>query len=114
MDKIKVKPAQAKSMITKLLMAKLVPMLVGSPGTGKSAIVHQVAKEHGLKVIDLRLAQCDPTDLLGFPTISGDRAGYRAMDTFPIEGDTVPEGYNGWLLFLDELNSASMGVQAAA
>jgi hypothetical protein len=36
------------------------------------------------------------------------------METFPIEGDPVPEGYNGWLLFLDEFNSATQGVQAAA
>lgn len=36
------------------------------------------------------------------------------MDTFPIEGDPVPEGYNGWLLFLDEFNSAPPAVQAAA
>ena len=36
------------------------------------------------------------------------------METFPIEGDPIPEGYSGWLLFLDEFNSASLGVQAAA
>lgn len=62
----------------------------------------------------MRLAQCDPTDLLGFPTIVHDRAGYRPMETFPIEGDEVPAGYAGWLLFLDEFNSAPIAVQAAA
>lgn len=36
------------------------------------------------------------------------------MSTFPIESDDVPEGFNGWLLFLDEFNSASPAVQAAA
>jgi hypothetical protein len=30
---------------------------------GKSAMLHSVAEELNLKVIDLRLAQCDPTDL---------------------------------------------------
>ena len=35
------------------------------------------------------------------------------METFPLEGDPIPEGYNGWLLFLDEFNSASTAVQAA-
>lgn len=111
---MQVKPSQAVSMITKFIMAKLVPMLVGSPGTGKSAIIHAIAKQYNLFVIDLRLAQCDPTDLLGFPTIVGERAGYRPMETFPIEGDPIPEGYSGWLLFLDEFNSASIGVQSAA
>lgn len=36
------------------------------------------------------------------------------METFPIEGDPIPEGFNGWLLFLDEFTSASLAVQAAA
>jgi uncharacterized ubiquitin-like protein YukD len=111
---MKVKISQATSIITKYIQAKLVPMLVGSPGMGKSAIVHQIADHYNLKVIDLRLSQCDPTDLLGFPTINGDKAGYKPMETFPIEGDAIPQGYSGWLLFLDEFNSAGTAVQAAA
>lgn len=111
---MQVKPSQAISMITKFIKARLVPMLQGSPGAGKSSIIYAIAKEYRLKVIDLRLAQCDPTDLLGFPHIFGKRAGYLPMDTFPIEGDAIPEGYVGWLLFLDEMNSASTAVQAAA
>lgn len=111
---MQVKVSQAVSLITKALQARLVPMLVGSPGTGKSQIVHQIAANEGLKVLDLRLSQCDPTDLCGFPSIKGNKAGYVPMDTFPIENDPVPEGYNGWCLFLDEMNSASNAVQAAS
>jgi MoxR-like ATPase len=36
------------------------------------------------------------------------------MNTFPLEGDPLPAGYSGWLLFLDELNSAPIPVQSAA
>ena len=36
------------------------------------------------------------------------------MDIFPIEGDQIPQGYKGWLIFLDEMNSAPIAVQAAA
>ena len=111
---MQVKISQAISMISGFIKVKLVPMIEGSPGTGKSDIVHQIAKHYNLKVIDLRLSQCDPTDCLGFPRIKGDRAGYAPMETFPIEGDTIPEGYEGWLLFLDEFNSAKESVQAAA
>ena len=49
----------ATSMIEALntvLMSKLTPMLVGSPGIGKSDIVKSVAKMHNLKLIDMRLA----------------------------------------------------------
>ena len=101
-------------MIAKYIQAKLVPMLIGSPGCGKSQIVHAIAKMYNLFVIDLRLSQCDPTDLLGFPHIFGAKAGYLPMNTFPIEGDKIPEGYSGWLLFFDEFNSAPPSVQAAA
>lgn len=58
-----VKVSQATSIITQYIRAQLVPMLVGSPGCGKSQIVHQIAADFNLKVIDIRLSQSDPTDL---------------------------------------------------
>jgi hypothetical protein len=115
-----VKIPQAISLVTKLIKAKKVPMIHGSPALGKSAIVKQIAAEYNLMLIDLRLSQCDPTDILGFPQIVNGRAGYVPMDTFPIEGDELPinpvtgKPYAGWLLFLDEFNSASVAVQAAS
>jgi len=115
---MQVKISQAVPILTNYIKAKLVPMLVGSPGCGKSQIVYQIAKDYNLKVIDLRLSQCDPTDLLGFPDIARSltrpKAGYVPMETFPIEGDPIPDDFSGWLLFLDEANSASPAVQAAA
>ncbi len=128
MTSITVTPKQSASAIVKAIKAHLTPMLHGSPAIGKSSIVHQVAARFKLKVIDLRLSQCDPTDLLGFPKIGDNgRAGYMPMETFPIEGDPLPlktpanekegikaEYYDGWLLFLDELPSAPPAVQAAA
>ena len=110
---MQVKISQAVTMITKFIQARLVPMLVGSPGCGKSQIVHQIAETYNLKVIDLRLSQCDPCDLMGFPSI-GKKPTYVPMDTFPIEGDVIPEGYAGWMLFLDEFNGAALAVQKAA
>lgn len=111
---MQVTASRASSMIAKYIQARLVPMLIGSPGCGKSQVVHQIAQKYNLKVIDLRLSQCDPTDLLGFPNIMGNKAGYLPMNTFPIEGDPIPDGYSGWLLFFDEFNSAPPSVQAAA
>jgi len=111
---MKVKVSQATRLITACIKSGLVAMLAGSPGIGKSAIAHNIADEWKLKVIDLRLSQCDPTDLLGFPNIIGKKAGYVPMETFPMEGDLIPDGFNGWLLLLDEFNSAAPAVQAAA
>ena len=101
-------------MIKVCFNAGMVPMLRGSPGLGKSDIVHGIARENNFEVIDMRLSQSDPTDLNGFPKFTGDRAGYAPMDTFPLETDELPEGKNGWVLFLDEFNSAPLSVQAAA
>lgn len=113
---LRVNLAQAKTMIVRCIKVGLVPLLRGSPATGKSAVVRQIAKEYNLKLIDFRMSQADPTDFLGFPRVNEEtgRAGYAPMETFPLEGDPIPEGYDGWLLFYDELTSALRGVQAAA
>lgn len=104
----------AKDMVTQIIREGLVPMVAGSPAVGKSSIIHQIAQEYNLKVIDMRLSQCDPTDLLGLPMLTTGRADFAPPLTFPIEGDPIPEGYSGWILFLDEFSSAPRGVQAAA
>lgn len=113
---MKISTKNAPKHIKKILKAGLVPMLHGSPGTAKSSIYRQLAEVLKLFMIDLRLSQLDPTDMGGFPSIDQftKKAGYVPMDTFPIQGDKIPEGYNGWLLVLDEFNSASIAVQAAA
>jgi hypothetical protein len=119
---IQISLAQAKPLIIDTLRAQLVPMLVSSPGLGKSALAHQIAEERNLCVIDVRLSQCDPADLNGFPSIDPEtgKATYRPMDMFPLEGDTPPtnpetgEPYAGWLLLLDEINSAPKAVEAAS
>ena len=103
-------------LLEQVFQAGLVPMVSSSPGMGKSSIAKQVADNLNLKVIDVRLSTCDPTDLNGFPTVNAERtkAGYIPMDVFPIESDEVPNGYCGWLILLDELTSAPLAVQAAA
>lgn len=111
---MQVKTSQALTTIATLLQARLVPFLAGSPGIGKSQIYQAVADKFNLELIDIRLGQCDLTDLCGFPQIQGNKAGYVPMDTFPIEGDALPEGRAGWMVLFDELSSAVPALQAAA
>jgi hypothetical protein len=119
---ITVNMEEAYPLVMDILRAKLTPMLTSSPGVGKSALGGDVGENNKLCIIDCRLSQADPTDLNGFPMIITTdktvnkrlKAGYIPMETFPIEGDEIPEGYTGWLILLDEFNSAPLAVQAAA
>lgn len=105
---------QAKQFVIECFEANLVPQLLSSPGIGKSSIVKELAKEYSLELIDLRLSQIESVDLLGFPVTTGNKAKYLPFDTFPLEEDSIPQGKNGWILFLDELPLASKEVQRAA
>lgn len=110
-------PKEVRAAILDCFEAQLVPFIQSSPGMGKSSIVASIAKEFDLELIDLRLSQCAPEDLMGLPMRVGEgadmRAAFAPFSVFPIAGDTVPAGKNGWLLFLDEFNAAPKTVQAA-
>lgn len=127
-------PAEVEEGIIDCFRARLVPFVKGSPGNSKSSVVHAVAARYNLMVIDERLIQLEPPDLKGYPDVGGERATYKPLDTFPLDGDPLPllpgkkrlfddEGnditpatdcYKGWLLFFDEFNGGSRATQAAA
>jgi hypothetical protein len=98
------------------MKANLVPMIFGSPGSGKSDAIKSIASSFNLELVDVRLGQLDPVDLNGFPYIDKEKgiASYIPMDIFPTENTPLPPGKKGWLLFLDEFNSADRAVQKAA
>lgn len=100
--------------VKRALLANLVPYVKGSPGLGKSAMAKNIADTWKLKLIDVRLSAMEPTDQTGLPSFHGDRASYKPFDTWPIEGDEVPEGYYGWLILLDELPSSPLAVIASS
>lgn len=110
---------QLLPLVRKVITSRNTPYIAGSPGIGKSDLMRQLAVEANLKVIDLRLSQCAPEDLQGYPMLVNDKARFVPFDAFPVLGDELPKkpdgsSYNGWLLFLDELSSARKEVQAAA
>lgn len=127
-------PRLAREYALDCLYAGLVPFLQSSPGLGKSSIMKSIAAELNLKIIDHRLSTSAPEDLSGLPRF--DEHGFARFapfaDLFPIEGCELPiktaavydkesgklikaaTYYDGWLVFLDEFNSATKLVQAAA
>lgn len=110
---VQVSPSQAKELVIHAIKRKVVPMLHGSPSSGKSSIVHQIAKMANFEVIDIRLSQFDPVFLLGLPDVEDHLAKLIPFEVFPLERTPLPKGKSGWLIFLDEFNSCSRAVQAA-
>jgi len=82
-------------------------MLIGPSGVGKSQVVWQAAEELGIDVVDLRLAQSDPTDIKGVPSVKAGRTVWNLPAWFPKPGTSG-------ILFLDEITSAVPAIQAAA
>lgn len=60
-------PTELKAYLNHLVSKHLQisTMIWGSPGIGKSSIVAQVAQEHDIDFVDVRLSQLAPTDLRG-------------------------------------------------
>ncbi len=115
MSLFSITPSKTKAAIIECMLAGLVPLVTSSPGMGKSAIIAQIAEEHRLKVIDLRLSQCAPEDLMGLPMrLNNGKATFAPFEMFPTSDTSIPDGYVGWILFLDEFTTASKSVQAAS
>lgn len=85
-------------------------MLWGPPGVGKSQMVAQVAADHGVPVIDIRLSQMEPSDLRGIPFRVGDHVEWAVPSMLPDARRHGPRG----ILFLDEITSVPPSVSAAA
>jgi len=113
---------EAAQHVRDCLLANLVPILRGSPGISKSAVIHSIAEELNLCMIDMRFAGFDPTDMNGFPGLDMAEgiAKYYPLEGFPLDTDELPinpktqQPYAGWLVFCDELTSAPEMVQAAS
>jgi len=84
----------------------LTPCLVGAMGIGKSQIVAQVAKELGIGLIDLRLAQMETGDLVGITYLQKDKTFWGKPGWWPEEGTRG-------ILLLDEINRAPNDVRQA-
>lgn len=85
-------------------------MLWGTRGVGKSSIVAQVAAQHGVPLVDLRLTTIEPVDIRG--AIYADEVQGKTV-WFPPEflpGADQPAG----ILFLDELTAADQRLQISA
>ena len=80
----------------------------GPTGIGKSHIVHQVAKNLGFPVLDKRLAYMTEGDVVGLPELVDGVTRFAPVDWI-VKACNEPV-----VLFLDELNRATIEVQQCA
>ena len=88
--------------------------LWGPPGIGKSELVAGIAEDLGGHMIDLRLAQMDPTDIRGIPFYNKDAGKMDWAPPIDLPDEEFASQYPVVILFLDEMNSAAPAVQAVA
>lgn len=87
--------------------------LWGPPGIGKSDVVASITNELGGLMIDLRMAQMEPTDIRGIPFFNKDLGKMDWAPPIELPDEETASQYPVVVLFLDEMNSAAPAVQAA-
>lgn len=99
---------RARELALAFIKADIIPMLLGPPGLGKTTTASGIADELNLVLRDIRLAQYQGTDIAGFPFVVDGKLRTADFDDelFPLEYTPLPEGKDGWLVFLDELPNA--------
>jgi len=104
---------QARDAITVAFKAKRPVFLWGPPGIGKSEVVAEIAEDLGGAIIDLRMAQMEPTDIRGIPFFNKDNGKMDWAPPVDLPDEEFASQYPIVILFLDEMNSAPPSVQAA-
>ena len=85
--------------------AKLPVLLRGRHGIGKSQVVYQLAANAGLPVVERRASQMTEGDLVGLPSIEGNRTSFNPPDWFKMACEEPV------CLFLDEVDRATLEVR---
>jgi MoxR-like ATPase len=85
--------------------ARLPVLLRGRHGIGKSQVVYQLAAAAGLPVVERRASQMTEGDLVGLPSIEGNRTAFNPPDWFK-QACEEPV-----CLFLDEVDRATLEVR---
>ncbi len=106
---------EMKLLLEDLYECQIAPYMWGTFGIGKSTIVHEFGQEHGMDVVDERMATIDAVDFRGIPFIDTKEKFVEWIKPkifhrkYASDGKPIPK-----LIFLDELNLAPPMTQSAA
>lgn len=112
-DNSTITSVQARKAILKAFKVKRPVFLWGPPGIGKSDVISEITQEMNGFMIDLRMAQMEPTDIRGIPYFNKDLALMDWAAPIDLPTEDFAKQYPVVVLFLDEMNSAPPAVQAA-
>jgi hypothetical protein len=112
-DNLTVTSIQARKAILRAFKKKRPLFLWGPPGIGKSEVVQEITDELGGLMIDLRMAQMEPTDIRGIPFYNKEIGKMDWAEPVDLPTQELADQYPIIVLFLDEMNSAPPAVQAA-
>jgi hypothetical protein len=104
---------QARKAVLKAFKTKRPIFLWGPPGIGKSDVVSEISQELNGAMIDLRMAQMEPTDIRGIPFFNKENGKMDWAPPVELPDEEFASQYPIVVLFLDEMNSAPPAVQAA-
>lgn len=97
---------EVKSLVKVALKSKISVLVLGHPGVGKSTMAKELAEEFGLPLVEKRLSQVDPTELVGIQVPKDGKVVTLVPDWVPIEKPVF--------LFLDEINAGVTKLHQAA
>jgi len=89
--------------------AGLVPILEGPPGSGKTAVLADLARELRMDFIPIVMSVMEPIDVMGLPTVSQNKAKFLSFGTF----EKVYNATKPTLVLLDDLGQSAPSVQSA-
>jgi hypothetical protein len=112
-DNLTITSVQARKALLTAFKAKRPVFLWGPPGIGKSEVVQEIADELGGLMIDMRMAQMEPTDIRGIPFYNKEINKMEFAPPGDLPDEEMSKQYPVVVLFLDEMNSAPPAVQAA-
>lgn len=112
-ENLTITSVQARKAILKAFKSKRPVFLWGPPGIGKSEVVADITEELNGLVIDLRMAQMEPTDIRGIPYFNRDIGKMDWAPPVDLPDEELASQHPIVVLFLDEMNSAPPAVQAA-
>lgn len=109
------KPSNVAILLEKAITSRKSVLLTGAPGTAKTALVEQAAKNAGAKLIVSHPVVDDPVDYKGFPFVIDDFDGNKFATFLPFGNlRAAIEAKDLTVYFFDDLGQANPSVQAAA